>query len=194
MGIHWTQVKDEIEQEIDRIWLDEPIEVTLSKHGYFPGNAGKSHDTYIGNMFFQVSELQGLGPYIMEPLMYQALADDSFDVEHIKKMFIFTYYRKCKLLGDEDPNGAPAAWFNLPKAWRFYNLCVECFDTIDNKKDMKDLLWSWFGYLTRMYRWFSTVYPWECCGQLMKPVTCLEDAEKLVELAKIGDQVLHANV
>ena len=135
-----------MEKEIDAIWLKEPLEVTLSKKGYFPGRAGAAHGNYFGNLFFQVSELQGLGPYIIEPLFYQALADDSFDVEHLKKMFIYTYYRKCKLLGDEDPDGAPAAWF---------------------KKDLKDLLWSWFGYLTRMYRWFHTIFPWEVCGQLI---------------------------
>ena len=93
MAMHWTEVKDEIEKEIDKIWVDEPIEVTLSKKGYFPGRAGAAHGNYFGNLFFQVSELQGLGPYIVEPLMYQAIADESFDVEHIKKMFIFTYYR-----------------------------------------------------------------------------------------------------
>lgn len=194
MAMHWTEVKDEIERELDAIWLDEPVEVTLSKKGYFPGRAGAAHGNYFGNLFFQVSELQGLGPYIVEPMMYQALADDSFDVEHIKKMFIFTYYRKCKLLGDEDPDGAPAAWFNVPKAWRFYNHVVESFDTIDNKKDLKDLLWSWFGYLTRMYRWFHTVFPWEVCGQLMPCITSVQEAEELVALAKRGDEVLHAGL
>ena len=89
MGRHWTEVKDEIEQELDKIWLEEPIEVTLSKHGYFPGRAGAAHGNYAGNLFFQVSELQGLGPYIIEPLFYQALADDSFTTDHIKKMFAF---------------------------------------------------------------------------------------------------------
>ena len=33
MAMHWTEVKDEIERELDAIWLDEPIEVTLSKKG-----------------------------------------------------------------------------------------------------------------------------------------------------------------
>ena len=29
----WRQVKDEIEADIDRIWWDEPEEVTMSKLG-----------------------------------------------------------------------------------------------------------------------------------------------------------------
>ena len=36
MGKHWMEVKDEIEREIDKIWYDEPIEVTLSKKGIYP--------------------------------------------------------------------------------------------------------------------------------------------------------------
>lgn len=191
---NWIDVKNEIEKEIDAIWFDEPIEVTLSKNGIFPGGAGKEHNNFFGNLFFQISELQGLGPYIIEPLFYQALADDSFTVEHLKKMFAFTYYRKCKLLGDEDGEGCPAAWFNLPKAWKFYSHVVESFDSIDNKTDFKDLMWSWFAYLTRMYRWFHTVFPWEVCGQLMPCITSVEDAQKIVELAKTADRVLHADV
>jgi hypothetical protein len=126
-------------------------------------------------------------------LFYQALEDDLFTVEHLKKMFIFTYYRKCKLLGDEDGEECPAAWFNLPKAWRYYNAVVESFDTIDNKVDFKDLMWSWFGYLTRMYRWFHTVFPWEVCGQLMPCISTVEAAETLVKLTKEAQKILHAD-
>lgn len=190
---HWTDVKDEIERELDKIWFDEPIEVILSKKGIFPSGAG-AYGNYFGNLFFQLSETQGLGPYIIEPLFYQALEDDLFTVEHLKKMFTYTYYRKCKLLGDEDGNGCPAAWFNLPKAWRFYNAVVECFDTVDNKVDFKDLMWSWFAYLTRMYRWFHTVFPWEVCGQLMPCIETLEDVKELLRLTEEGYRVLHSNV
>jgi hypothetical protein len=35
----WREVKDEIEADIDRIWWDEPEEVTLSKLGVFPSGA-----------------------------------------------------------------------------------------------------------------------------------------------------------
>src|ERR1700733_16185335 len=42
----WHKVKDEIEDEIDRIWWEEPEEVTMSKLGIFPGGAG------VGNQIF----------------------------------------------------------------------------------------------------------------------------------------------
>mgnify|MGYP001098679773 FL=1 len=40
MAKHWKQIKDEIEDELDKIWFDEPEEVTMCKMGVFPGNAG----------------------------------------------------------------------------------------------------------------------------------------------------------
>ena len=49
----WKDVKDEIEKEIDAIWVNEPIEVTLTRKGIFPGRAGAYHDTYFGNLFFR---------------------------------------------------------------------------------------------------------------------------------------------
>jgi len=189
---HWKDVKDEIEKELDAIWFDEPFEVTISKKGIFPSGAG-AHGQSVGNLFFQVSETQGLGPYIIEPLFYQAIDDDLFTVEHLKKMFQFTYYRKCKLLGDEDGEGCPAAWFNMPKAWKYYNAVVDSFDSIDNKVDLKDLLWSWFGYLTRMYRWFHTVFPWDVIGEQMPAYSTTEQLEEHVKLMEKAKIVQHAD-
>ena len=164
MPLHWTQVKAEIEAELDAVWLAQPEEVARSRAGYFPSGAGSARGTSIGNLYFQLSELQGLGPYIAEPLFLQALDDDAFGTEQIKRMFLYTYRRKCMLLGGGERDGVPCPWLNLPKVWLFYQHIVESFDTIEDKADLKDLLWSWFGYLSRMYRWFHTVFPWEVCG------------------------------
>ena len=39
MARDWREVKEEIEQEVERIWYEEPVEVTMSKKGIFPSNA-----------------------------------------------------------------------------------------------------------------------------------------------------------
>ena len=31
MARDWREVKEEIEQEVERIWYEEPVEVTMSK-------------------------------------------------------------------------------------------------------------------------------------------------------------------
>jgi len=183
MAKNWREVKDEIEREIDKIWYDEPIEVTMSKKGLFPSGAG-SHEKYMGNLFFLVSDPMALGWSLVEPAMYKAIADDDFSLDVCKKMFTYLVYGKVKLLGGTYGEGCPAAWLNLPKFWSFYNDIVDSYDSIDNKVDFKDLLWSWQNYVSRICRWFHTVYPWEVMGQLMPRSTTVEDAEANLELMR----------
>ena len=51
MGMHWKDVKAEIEKEIDKIWFNEPLELTLSKKGIFPSGAGAEGQA-VGNFIF----------------------------------------------------------------------------------------------------------------------------------------------
>jgi hypothetical protein len=54
---HWREVKNEIEEEIDRIWWDEPEEVTMSRLGIFPSGAGTDGQV-LGNLLFLVADTQ----------------------------------------------------------------------------------------------------------------------------------------
>ena len=51
MAKHWRAVKDEIEEEIDRIWWQEPEEITMSRLGIFPSGAGTDGQV-LGNLLF----------------------------------------------------------------------------------------------------------------------------------------------
>jgi hypothetical protein len=180
---NWIEVKDEIEKEIDKIWYDEPIEVTLSKNGIYPSGAG-SQERYFGNLFFQVSDPMCLGWSLVEPAMYKAIADENFTLQALKNMFQYLVHGKVRLLGGTYGENCPAAWLNLPKFWSFYNDIVDSFDTIDNKDDFKDLIWSWQNYVSRMCRWFHTVYPWEATGALMHRKEGIKDGEEYLNLTK----------
>ena len=39
--MHWTKVKDMIEKDLDRIFWEEPIEVTMCKKGIYPKEGEK---------------------------------------------------------------------------------------------------------------------------------------------------------
>lgn len=182
MGKHWTEVKDEIEREIDKVWFDEPIEVTASRLGIFPSGAG-AHGTCIGNLFFLISDNMALGWAMVEPAIYSAIADETFTVEHCKRMFMYLDGCVTKLLGGKNEPECPAAWLNQPKTWKFYCDIVEAFDTIDNKKDLKSLLWSWQNYITRMCRWYHIIFPWDAVGTLA-PSRKLEDVQGTLELTE----------
>ena len=184
MGKRWQDVKAEIEAEVDRIWFEEPLEVTASKNGIYLSGAG-AHNTYIGNLFFQISDPQGIGPYIAEPALYEALGDEAFTLEACKHLFRYLTEHTARLLGANNDPGCPAAWLNLPKIWIFYTEIVDSFETIHTKEELKDLLWSWESYVTRLCRWFHTVFPWEVAGQQMtNPISSVEQAEQMVDFAR----------
>ncbi len=182
MSKDWRNVKDEIEADIDRIWWDEPEEVTMSKLGIFPSGASVDGQVF-GNLFFQVADTQGLGWWTAEPAMKQAFQDESFSLEHLKKMWKFMTVHMADLFGNIDPPGCPAPWLNLPKLKKYSDDIVDSFDSIRTKEEFEDLLWSWFAYVNCLNRWFFLVFPWHV-GREYKLVT-KADAEKIRKLQDV---------
>lgn len=160
MAKNWRLVKEEIELEVGKIWYDEPIEVTMSKKGVFPSGAG-TMGKYFGNLFFLVADTQAMGWWTVEPAMYGVLDDDSFTLEHCKRIFQYLNLHMTKLMGASNPPNCPAPWLNLPKFWSFCRDMVDSFDTIQTKEELRDLIWSWENYVNRINRWFYVVFPWE---------------------------------
>ena len=179
MAKDWRVVKEEIEAEIERIWYDEPVEVTMSKKGIFPGGPG-TMGKYFGNLFFLVCDTQAMGWWTVEPCMYQMFADDSFTLEHCKRTFQFLLGHMGRLMGESDPPNGPAPWMNLPKFWSFYKDIVDSFDSIHEKEEFHDLVWSWENYVNRINRYFYVVFPWE----LGNTMDCVDPAE-FPELMKL---------
>lgn len=190
MGKNWIEVKEEIEQEVDRIWFEEPLEVTASKNGIYLSGAG-ANNTYIGNLFFQISDPQGIGPYIAEPAIYEALGDGEFTLEACKHLFRYLTEHTARLLGSKNEPACPFAWLNLPRIWIFYVDIVDSFDTIHSKEELKDLLWSWESYVTRICRWFHTVFPWEVPGQMTSgKISSVKQVQDLADFAEKVDQYM----
>ena len=123
MSKHWKDVKAAIEKDIDRIWFEEPEEVKMSRLGIFPSGAG-SHDQVLGNLFFQACDTQAMGWWTVGPAISAALSDDTFSVEHCKRMwkyageveeggtrrrfhYLFRHVRRD--IGAEDHNGKQSA-------------------------------------------------------------------------------------
>ena len=86
MAKHWREVKNEIEEEIDRIWWQEPEEVIMSRLGIFPSGAGTDGQV-LGNLLFLVSDTQAMGWWTIEPAIRSAIADPLFTLEHCKRMW-----------------------------------------------------------------------------------------------------------
>ena len=160
MSKHWKEVKDAIEAELDRIWFDEPEEVTMSKLGIFPSGAG-TDGQYLGNLFFLTGDTQAMGWWTIEPAMYCILADEDFSLEQCKKMFVYLNHEMANLMGGVHDPGCLYPWLNLKTMLDFSLAIEDSYDSITTKEEFKSLLWSWFNYVDRINRWFYTVYPWE---------------------------------
>jgi hypothetical protein len=76
---HWREVKNEIEEEIDRIWWEEPEEVTMSRLGIFPSGAGTDGQV-LGNLLFLVADTQAMGWWTTEPAIRSAIVDHVFTI------------------------------------------------------------------------------------------------------------------
>lgn len=178
MAKHWTEVKDAIEKDIDRIWFDEPEEVRMSRLGIFPSGAG-SHGQVLGNLFFLACDTQAMGWWTVGPAMSAAMSDDTFTLEHCKRMWKYLNVHMARLMGAELQPNCPAPWLNLPKLWEFCQDIVDSYDSIKTKEEFNDLIWSWNNYVNALNRWFFLVFPWE--HGLNFPLRTKEDLAELAE-------------
>lgn len=167
---HWRQVKDDIEDDLDRIFWDEPEEVTMSKLGVFPSGASVGNQI-LGNLVFLIADTQAIGWKSAAPAIRAALRDPEFSLEQCKRMWRYTTLHIAKMLGSEAPPDCPAPWLNLPKLYQFSRDIDEALPTVKSKEELEDLLWSWFNYVNCLNRWFFLTFPWHLGKEfpLVKP-------------------------
>ena len=164
----WRSVKADIEDELDRIWWEEPAEVRMCRERCFPSGAGTAGQT-LGNLLFLVADTQAMGWWTAEPAMKQALADETFSLEQCKRMWRYMTGHMALLVGSVDPPLCPAPWLNLPKVTGFYRRIIDTLDSVQTKDEFADLLWSWFNYVNRMNKWFFLIFPWHLEEQRQEP-------------------------
>ena len=184
MAKHWTEVKADIEADLDRIMWEEPIEVKMSRLGVYPSGAG-THGQYLSNLVFQVADTQAMSWWTADPAMQQALADPDLDVEHCKKFWKYLTVHMAHLMGDVAKPNCPGPWMNLPTFSKFADDIVDCFETIKTKDELADLLWSWFSYTERFNRWFFLIFPWELGDQF--PLKSRAEVEELIKKGELPE-------
>ena len=106
--------------------------------------------------------------------------------DRCKVIFQRMAQNKCKIAGMHMGPGSkcPAAWLNLPKFHKFCTMIIESYDTIHDKEELRDLLWSWFNYVDRMNKWSYTLLPVEVMGQLMPAKNLSNMTEDEIQLCR----------
>lgn len=180
----WHVVKNEIEDEIDKIWWDEPEEVTMSKLGIYRGGAGVG-DQFFGNLFFLTADTQAMGWWTVEPTMKQVMEDPDFNLEQCKKVWRYSTVHMVRLFGESDPPKTPVPWMNCGTLYKFCMDILDSLDSIKTKEEFWELLWSWFNYVNRLNGWYALVFPWHL-GKMF-PMLKREDVEVERKLLGLSD-------
>ncbi len=177
----WRAVKDMIEDDLDRIFWDEPDEVKMCRLGVYPSGASVGGQV-LGNSVFLIADTQAMGWKCAAPAVRAALRDPEFTVEQCKRTWRYSTLHIARMLGGEAPPGCPAPWLNVPNLYRFSVLIDEALPSVKTKEELEDLLWSWFNYVDCLNRWFFLVFPWHL-GKMF-PLIGPEDAEELIRLTR----------
>lgn len=167
----WREVKRNIEDEIDRIWWEEPEEIKKTRLGIYPSGAGV-YNQYLGNLYYVHGDLLALAYETAQPLMRQVLDDSDFTLEHCKKIWRSLNMNKCELLD----------WLNFKKVLVLANDIVESFESIKTKEEFADLFWSWNNYINRLQEWAFFTFPWELALLFQK-----KEPSDIKELARLSE-------
>ncbi|MCW4051098.1 MAG: hypothetical protein NWE89_15345 [Candidatus Bathyarchaeota archaeon] len=177
----WRQVKDMIETDLDRIFWDEPQEVTMCKKGIYPSGANVGGQV-LGNMLFLIADTQAMGWKCAKPAVSAAIKDSGFTLEQCKNVWRYSTLHIAKMLGNMNPPGCPAPWLNVPKLYEFSVAIDEALPSVASKDELEDLLWSWFNYVDCLNRWFFLVFPWHLGKEF--PLVIPGDIEELQRLSE----------
>lgn len=147
MGKTWRQVVANIEEETERVWLKEPLEITRLRMGIAEFDAGS-----YGQIFAVVLNLNGETRAFAVRVCFHLLKkvdhpDMTLDV--------------LKLLAQNFlPNNAGTMHFlGLEKIKAFSEDLLEVLDQVRSKEEFKQLIGALYAYANRMMFWIHEITP-----------------------------------
>lgn len=146
--VDWRSLKEKLDTETKEIMLKEPVEIKRLFAGMFPYNVGVG-EQYFTTICFVWSSMQGLGFSYVPGGSFGVLNDPDFDLEQCKKLFRYTLVMNDFL-----------GFAGLEKLYDFTRELFASFDSIRTKEEMRDLMISYFKYVSRLYGWVHQRFPW----------------------------------
>jgi hypothetical protein len=128
----WVKVKDMIEDELDHIFWNEPVEVTMCKKGIYPSGANVGGQV-LGNLVFLIADTQAMGWKCAKPTVTAAIRDPDIGLEECKKIWRYSTLHIAKMLGSKSPPGCPAPWLNVDKLYKYSVAIDEALSDVKTK-------------------------------------------------------------
>jgi hypothetical protein len=170
-----SKLKREIDEEIQKIWLEEPEEIKRLFRGLIDSGAG-SYGQYFTTLVFADGEVRALG-YICLTGILQAIDDSDFDMVHIRKLSKMLVPVCGEFLG----------YAGLPKVWEFCKRFLDLVDRVESRDELRGLVRSLVLYVNRMHGWMHFYFPWGLGTQFRtKTEEDLEELKKLITKKKEG--------
>lgn len=161
--------KKEIDEEIKKIWLEEPKELKKIRLGFIDSQAG-SYGQYWTTYVFVDGEIRALG-YLCYSTLLRMVDDPQYDMYHLRALARELVPVCAEFLG----------YCGLKKMWEFTKTFIDMLEEIDNKKDFKDLVRLLTLYTNRLHGWVHFYFPWGL-GVLF-PLRTKADAKEMEALA-----------
>ncbi|TKI06953.1 cucumopine synthase-related protein [Martelella alba] len=148
---HWREAKVAIEQEIDRVWLEEPEEIRKIRWGVIDSGAGSGEQSF--------SVLVHLEAYLMlvgADVMYRFLKISQYEdmqlatLTRITREFLTATFNVFEFMTD----------LGLTHMHQIGQMYSDALDTLESKEDYVELTGAMMTYVIRMHRWIHYIFPW----------------------------------
>lgn len=174
MGKNWKQVKESIEREIEKVWIEEPDEIKKLRFGIVPTKAG-TYGQYFTTLIWGSAEVRCLG-YISLYNLIRASEGEAFTLEQCKKLARLFIPTTSNFLG----------YCALPTVGRLADDLLESLETLQTKDNYRELMMAFWTYVNRMQMWVHHIFPWGLA--LNFPQRTFEEIKEMSKLAKGKDK------
>jgi hypothetical protein len=167
----WKEVLKEVEEETNRIWLEEPLEIKNLRLGIIDTGAG-TYNQYFSTLVFVDGDIRALGCYCANGLARSADLE-STTLEQLKDQVSIFMPISAKFLG----------YCGLKTVWRFTQDVIDSLPSIETKDEFRTLLGALAIFLARLHIWVHNFFPWEL-GILFP----MKEKSELSKLMSAGNQ------
>ncbi len=170
MSESWKKLKEEIDAETRRIWLQEPDEVKKLRLGLVESGAG-SYGQYFTTFDFAHHEVRTFGCTSLYGIL--KVADvPGFSLDQLKAMLRIFAPVSAEFIG----------YCGLETVWAFTKRTLDLLDTLDSSEEFIELVASLARYVNKIMSWTHHYFPWGI-GVLF-PQKTAEDINDFRRLAK----------
>lgn len=163
----------DLKAETERIWIDEPYEITLIRNGVTLTGAG-SHGQHFSVLVHLESFMMLLGPHVVYRILLLS-TDPEFSLYALKQSTIGILLRpfdQFEFLGD----------LGLASTHRLGARYLAAVAEVDSREEYVELTGVFLSYFNRVYQWIHLVFPWSVGSQF--PKRTVEQAESVLRAAE----------